>query len=126
MLKETPRSLRQYFALIAIISLLPFLSAIVQGRWSLFASIPALVDLCLAGLFVYIAVRFYALLRTPTFILTVLMASAASLILSYGAHFLRTGVEVRSVTVLGLSLLVFWYLFRSVTRLAREAAQGSA
>jgi uncharacterized membrane protein len=126
MLKENPRSLRQYFALIAIISLLPFLSAIVQGRWSLFASVPALVDLCLAGLFVYIAVRFYALLQTPTFILTVLMASAASLILNYGVRFMRMGVDRWSIANVAFALLVFWYLFRSVARLAREAAQGSA
>lgn len=126
MLKETPRSLRQYFTLIAILSLLPFILAAFQQRWSAFASMSAIVDLGFVGLFIYIAVRFYVLLKKPTLILAVLTLGAASMLVSHVARFIRGDLGSSSIAIVVISLLVYWYLFRSVTRLSREAAQQNA
>src|ERR1043165_7992052 len=116
MFKETPRSLRQYFTLIAILSLIPFISAVAQGRWSVFASVSAVLDLCFAALLVYIAVRFYVLIRRPTLILAVLTFGTASMLVSCGLRLIRSGADSTLIAIVGVSLLIYWYLFRSVTR----------
>ena len=126
MLKETPKSLREYFTLISVLSLLPFILAAFERRWSAFASVSAVFNLCFIGLFIYIAVRFYALLRKPALILTVLTFGTAAMLVSYGVRLFSSGVDSKTPVILVISLLVYCYLFRSVTRLSREALQHTA
>lgn len=120
MLKETPKSLRLYFAFIAAISLLPIATAVVRGQFSALVSWDMLVNLVFGVAFATIAVRFHQLLRNPAPIKAVLIVSMISMLISFTAS-LRGGLHTPAVIALILSFLIFVYLMRSVTRLSKEA-----
>lgn len=119
MFKETPKSLRLYFAVLAVISLLPMATTVFSGRFSDLVSWSTLVDFTATTILVHIAIRFEQLLRTPTVIKVWLIAGMGSavsrLVISLGGeHMLIAGGAVV------LSALLFVYLMKSVTRLSRE------
>lgn len=121
MLKETPKSLRLYFAFIAGISLLPIATAIVRGQFSDLASWSSLVDAAFAVWFVYVAIRFERLLRNPTPIKALLIVSMASAVISFLAS-LQSEIQTFPVGAFILSALIFIYLMKSVTRLSKEVS----
>ncbi len=119
MFKETPKSLRLYFAVLAVISLLPMATTVFSGQFSDLVSWSTLVDFTATMILVHISIRFEQLLRTPTVIKVWLIAgmgtAVSRLVISLGGeHMLIAGGAVV------LSALLFVYLMKSVTRLSRE------
>jgi hypothetical protein len=125
MLKETHRSLRQYFAFVAVISFLSAAGAIISQRWSALASWPVAVNTTFCLLFTFVAVRFHRLIARPALIRAVLATSAALSLLGFVLS-LRSGIQVSSVATFVVSILIFVYLMRSVTRLSNESATKNA
>ena len=123
MLKETPKSLRLYFALVAGMSLLPMSTAIVRGQFSDLVSWSTLLNVAFSVCFVYIVIRFERLLRNPTPIKVVLIVSMALGVISFVVS-LQSGLQTRQVGSFILAMLIFVYLMRSVTRLSNEVSSG--
>jgi hypothetical protein len=125
MLKETPRSLRQYFSLVAILSSFPLVFNVARGGYSTLLTPFALLNFASFAAFAYIVIRFYSLLPNPKFIQAVLGVGGIWTLIGF-AFSLRRGVDTRAVVVVVISLLVMVYLMKSVTRLSREATQKNA
>ncbi len=126
MLKETPRSLRLYFGIVAVFSLLPIVAVITQGRGSLLVLAITLVSAIFGALFAYIAIRFAELLRkNPKFITNVLIGNFALSIVGFGLS-LMGGLQPASLVRLLIAALIYFYLVKSVIRLSAEATQENA
>lgn len=122
MMKETSRSLRQYFALIAAITLIGVIGDLARGPLSSATVANVLTNLAQAMVLIYIAVRLPAMLPHPIFIQGVLgicgVWAVVCFVLSIG-----DGPSTQSIVVFVLSMLIVIYLMRSVARLSREAVQ---
>jgi hypothetical protein len=116
-LRETVGSLRAYFILVAA------LGALVNVVTLLFAppglvTVISLVGLGFALAHFYIGVRLKQRLGTsPTMITGVLIGGAALLVLVFFYYYALTGAPTWTP---GLGLLITWYLYRNVRRLAAE------
>ena len=119
LLKETPRSLRQYFGLVAGLQILALIGMISGGTASLltFSFWETVVT---AVLFIYIVVRFPALLLQPTTIKVVLALGLVESTAWFVAR-LFGGVTVTQVVTFVLAVSIYWYRWRSVVRLSAEA-----
>lgn len=118
MLKETPRSLAQYFGLMSIFCLLGMLVTYFNGGGV--STFRFWYDAAWAVVYGYIALRLPGLLLHPTPIKAVLIVNALSSLVFFILS-LRTGITIERVAILAISLLIFVYLYRSVTRLSKEA-----
>lgn len=126
MFKETPESLRLYFVFCAAYQYLPMTTAAAQGRISGLVSLPMLVNFTVAVLFIYVAIRFKRLLRNPTPILVILVATWTLSAINFALS-LRTGAPtVAEVVGFTLSVLIVLYLMKSVTRLSKEVSGEKA
>jgi len=120
MLKETPRSLRQYFWLVSALS-------IVLGAAALVPSQASVLDVSLGGagiafglVYGWIAYDFDALLaQRPGCIKIVLSANLALRVVGSALLFF-VGAGSGTVFPLVVSVLVYLYLVRSVDRLSKE------
>lgn len=124
MLRETPKSLRLYFAFLAVLSLLPIAKAVVRGQFSDLVSWSTLVDLTLTVYLVYIVIRFEQLLRQPIIIKVWLIASMSSAA-GYLAASLGSEHQATAIGAVILSVLIFVYLMKSITRLSKEVSAQS-
>ena len=119
-MKETAKSLRAYFVLAGL------LSAYSNGT-SLLASPGVLtlvfdvVGLLLAAGFLYAGAVLPTLLATAPQRLNVLLAATAAVSLAHGAVVMIVAPSVFAVVVQGVSLLICYYLYVNVKRLAAEA-----
>jgi hypothetical protein len=119
-MKETVRSLKAYFILSGLISGALNVSAFLRGEAAL-GRVIALVGLGFAMAYLYAGFRLRQLLATaPGQVLKLLIAGAVFLALLFGLDLLSgmTGGTLPSVIV---GLLITWYLFVNVRRLAAEA-----
>lgn len=122
MLKETPRSLRLYFVLVAAFSFLSAAEPFVKGTVSTpIAWLSVGVGLAFGILYALIAIRFDALLRKPTPIQVVLIVNLVQATISFAASLLQGTALLRAILGFALSALIFVYLIRSVRRLSLEA-----
>jgi hypothetical protein len=117
-LRETVGSLRVYFILVAAVSALFNVANLLGGARGLVTVISSLVGLGLALAYFNVGVRLKRLLVTsPTQITGVLMAGAVFVMLVFLFEAL-SGVPGETPV---LGLLIVWYLYRNVRRLAAEA-----
>lgn len=84
-------------------------------------NVPMFVNMTFTVVYLYIAFRFEKLLPKPTWIKVVLVVSMAWTAISLAIS-LRSGVQVKLVATLILSLLLFVYLLKCVARLSAEVA----
>ena len=126
MLKETPKSLRLYFAFVAGLSLLPIAAVIFQGRLSDLVSLTMLLNFTMAGLFAYVVIRFQRLLRNPKPIVVILVASGTLSVISFVASWQGGTPTFAQVAGLTLAVLITLYLLKSVTRLSKEVSAENA
>jgi hypothetical protein len=120
MLKETARSLRAYFVLVAVFCLLGCVGIMVRGSENPLVLAMGLITFGFGVVDGYIAYRMeHLLLHNPHFIKGVLSAGAAygSLISLLG---LLSGQVVGPFIRLILMALIYLYLTKQVTRLAAE------
>jgi len=121
MLKETPRSLRAYFAIVAAYSAFVGVAQVARFRGSILHLLVGAVTLVLAFLFAYIVAKFAVLLsRQPSFIKRVLTVSFSVSIVGFLAS-LFGGLQPSALFGVIFSALIYFYLTSSVTRLAGEA-----
>ncbi len=149
LLQDPIKSLRFWFAFAAVLSPSPWDNAINHGSFATVASVAWWLNMIVAVLLIFIAIRFEKLLPKPTLIKVVLVVNMAlkaiSLAISFRSgvqgHFhygdaagggislavsLRSGVPVSSVADLILSLVVCVYLLKRVARLSTESARKIA
>ena len=125
MLKETPRSLRQYFGLIAAISILFGGAGVYEGRIVPIAVALSFVTLIFGALYLYITIKFVVLLpKKPVFIKNVLTANLIFGLLMYSLS-LFAGFHPGALIQIAIEVLVYFYLVKSVNRLSAEAAQSA-
>ena len=122
MLKETPSSLRAYFGLLALMSLLPLAGQISQGKFDV---APTLISLGFGGLYIYSAIRMYHLLaHRPNFLRGVLILNVSVYCLTSVASVL-SGKGLTGLPFLVVAFAVTAYLYVNVGRLAQEAAANA-
>lgn len=120
-LKETPKSLRIYFGLVAAASFYYALAMIAPGVISPLVVVFSLVNVVFGVLFTYIVVKFAALLHTkPSFIKKVLAANLMFSVIGFALSLLG-GMQLGPVISLVIAVILYVYLVRSVTRLSSEA-----
>jgi hypothetical protein len=136
-MRETVRSLKAYFIVIAVLGLIKSIStlsfiviAVLSFResistlpfWShspLFLII-SLIGLAFALAYLYIGISLRKLLaESPKTINNVILASMAYQVLNFLSSLLN-GVQVASIVQLAIGLLITWYLLNSVKRLSVE------
>ena len=126
MLKETPKSLRLFFGIVAALSLLFGVAAISQGSRSALVVVPALVAITFGILFAYIAGNFYELIsKNPSFIKGVLISNFSLSIVGFGLS-LAGVLQPARVGQLLFDALICFYLVRSVARLSSNAVPQNA
>jgi small basic protein len=125
-LKETPKSLRLYFGVVAAVSFYYGVAMVAQGPLSPLVAVFSALNILFGALFSYIVVKFSALLHTnPSFIKWILAANLTFSVVGFGLSLLE-GIQFGSVVVLVLAVLIYVYLVRSVTRLSNEARLKTA
>jgi hypothetical protein len=118
-MRETVGSLRAYFILVAVLGAVVTVATLASAPVDLGAVISSLVTLGFALAYFYLGVRLKHLLVTsPTKITGVLIAATVFLVLVFVLDYALTGVP-GGTPVTGL--LITWYLYRNVRRLAAEA-----
>ena len=126
MLKETPRSLRLYFGLVAAYMLLPVVIVIYRGGSSPLVFLLLATSIVFGLLFAYIALHFTELLpKRPAFIRNVLGANLPRAVIGFLLS-LSAGVQPGALFGLGIAPLIYFYLVKNVTRLSAEATLTSA
>ena len=136
-MRETVRSLKAYFIVIAVLGLIKSIStlsfiviAVLSFResistlpfWSLspLFLIIGLIGLAFALAYLYIGISLRKLLaESPKTIKNVILASMAYQVLNFLLTLLK-GVQVASIVQLAIGLLITWYLLNSVKRLSVE------
>jgi sensor histidine kinase YesM len=126
MFKETSRSLRLYFGLLAALWL--FSSTMMAFKASLaFTFLLTWVSQAIFGLlFAYITFRFEVLLlKSPKFIINVLTGRLVLSFVGFGLSILH-GFHLNSIIPLIIALLVYFYLITNLRRLALDKASHEA
>lgn len=136
-MRETVRSLKAYFIVIAVLGLIKSIStlsliviAVLAFResistlslWSLspLFLIIDLIGLAFALAYLYIGISLRKLLvDSPKIINNVILASMAYQVLNFLLSLLN-GVQLSSIIQLAIGLLITWYLLNSVKRLSLE------
>jgi hypothetical protein len=123
MLKETPRSLRTYFGLIAAFYLLIGIGGLSRGRYNWIIFVALLTNICFGALFGYITMRFEALLSgRPRFIKGVLTVN----VVTSAVFTVLLFASVVNLVQFAIGLLIYFYLMKTVTRLSNEEPEPNA
>lgn len=124
-MRETVRSLRLYFVLTALLSGALNIFAL-QRPIGFVAGVMAVVGIPFALAYLYVGIRLRRLLATsPSQITGVLVAGAVFLVLWFLFDAL-SGFQGGTLAQVVLGLLITWYLFVNVRRLAAESAKPVA
>lgn len=127
-MRETVRSLRAYFILSGLLSLVSSVSALrvsLMGP-AMIAAIPAAISAVFSVTFLYVGFSLAGLLGTSVGqIITLLYASTGWSVLVFLLSLLQ-GLDPVRLGVLIFALLILWYLLVNVRRLAAEAQTSSA
>ena len=130
-MKETVRSLRAYFILSGLASLwFQFLDVRAHLRAgispaTILATAIGLVGVGLAVAFLYVGGFLPKLLQSSPNRIVILLYVGAGWAILASLLSLLNGVQFGTIVVLGISLLILWYLLRNVRRLAAEAQYSS-
>jgi hypothetical protein len=119
-MRETVRSLKAYFVLSALLSGGMNIWALFRGESGV-GTVICLVAVGFAVAYLYVGLRLRQLLATsPDQITKLLIAGAVFMALVFGLH-LVFGMAAGMLPVVIISLLITWYLFVNVRRLAAES-----
>ena len=127
-MKESVRSLKMYFIVIGLLCLLPAYGLTVlasKAGDNIVLWLAAAVTFGIAVLYLYMAIRLKALLTdNPGLIKGVILAGAVLAVLDFLAHVVSVEHGPLDGTVIStaVALLVSWYLYANVSRLAAELA----
>ena len=127
-MKETVRSLRAYFILSGVATLISYGRALwvnFQGPVSI-PTIIGVIGICFSAAFLYVGINLPRLLRSfASRIVTLLYVSTGWVVFVFLLGLLEGLAPIAVVTLL-LSLLILWYLLKNIRRLAAEAQASSA
>jgi hypothetical protein len=119
-MRETVRSLKAYFIVIAVFGLIGSISTLSLWSLSPLFLIIGLIGLAFALAYLYIGISLRKLLaESPKTINNVILASMAYQVLNFMSSLLN-GLKVASIVQLAIGLLITWYLLNSVKRLSVE------
>ena len=132
-MKESYKSLRAYFLVVGVLSILGNISLVVGPTFSAILKALALAQLVVGGAFIYAGLKLDELLRTsPAKLKQLIVVSVAismlgtlglaGLIAAYAG--LPAAMSVRVVVPLVLAPVIGAYLYRNVNRLATELEKG--
>ncbi len=130
-MRETPTTLSAYFILNGVLGALAGLAGLVGiSRMAvpginILAAVYFMVSLAFATVFILVGIYLRRLLtRSPRTIKLVLWASFGCVVLAF---LLSSLIRVQPTTAVfaAVSLLILWYLLRSVNRLAAEAQSAA-
>lgn len=132
-MKESAKSLRAYFMIVGVLSILGNLSSLGSPGYSAILKALSLIQLIVGGAFLYAGVKLDELLRTkPDTLLQLILASVAisllgalgtaGLIVSYAGF--SAALNVGVILPIVLVPLIGAYLYANVKRLAAEIAKG--
>lgn len=130
-MKETVRSLRAYFILSGLASLwFQFLDVGAHLRAgispaTILATAIGIVGVGLALAFLYVGGFLPKLLQSSPHRIGILLYVGAGWAILTSLLSLLNGLQIGTIVVLGISLLILWYLLRNVRRLAAEAQYSS-
>jgi len=123
-MRETVRSLKAYFIVSALLSALANLRVLIAGGGV--GVVSGLLGLAFAAAFLYVGFRLRHLLQTtPRQVTTLLMAAAGFMVLIFLMDIL-VGAGAGSWPMVAVGLLLTWYLFVNVRRLAAEGQPSGA
>jgi len=124
-MRETVRSLRIYFILSGLLSGGMNLTSLLQGASGAVAAF-ALVGVGFAVAYLYVGIALPQLLtKAPARVTNVLIAGAVFLALLFLLDLL-SGMTGRTLPMVLVGLLITWYLFVNVRRLAAESQRAPA
>ena len=122
-MKETVRSLRTYFVIVAVLSGAMNLAALIRPTSGL-GMVISVIGLGFALAYLYLGVKLKQLLvSSPQQITGVLIAGAVFLVLLLALGMLF-GLQGALVAQVIMGLLITWYLFVNVKRLAVDARRS--
>ena len=122
-MKETVRSLKLYFVLSALLSGAINIWALLRGEPGV-GTVISLIGIGFAVAYLYVGVRLRQLLSTaPRQITNLLIAGAGFLVLLFLLDLL-SGMQSGTLPQVIIGLLITWYLFVNVRRLAAESQPG--
>jgi hypothetical protein len=123
-MRETARSLRAYFIVVGLLSGVPNVLALLAEPMGL-GTVFSLAAVGLAVAYLYLGIRLKVLLLTaPGQITTVILAGGALIIVALIISLLAGSAPGLIQAVIGL--LITWYLYTNVRRLASESAANAA
>ncbi|AFY80495.1 hypothetical protein [Oscillatoria acuminata] len=129
-MKETVGSLRAYFGLIGVLSVLSTLGELYFylsfQPGNLFGILLTLIGLGLSCLFLYFSFDLKKLLiKSPEFVSRVILVSAGFQIISLVFSLLWDN-GVASIVKPGIGILICWYLLANINRLSRSLQEEMA
>jgi len=122
-MRETVRSLRAYFVLSALLTLLFDARALTVNYQGLFtvATAIAIIGIGFSLAFLYVGFSLPGLLTTSVGPVVTLLYVSTGWVVFVFVIGLLAGIAPFAVITLVLSLLILWYLLKNVRRLAAEA-----
>lgn len=127
-MRETVRSLRAYFIVVAILNGAMNLASLMRPGNSL-GMVISLIGLGVAVAYLYLGIRLKQLIvSSPQQITGVLLAGAVFLVLLLALGTLsglQGSLQGSLVAQVGIGLLITWYLFSNVKRLAAESREAT-
>lgn len=119
-MRETVRSLKAYFIVIAVLGLIGSINLLPLFSLNPLFLIFGLIGLAFALAYLYIGISLRKLLvESPKIINNVILASMAYQVLNFLLSLLN-GVQLSSIIQLAIGLLITWYLLNSVKRLSSK------
>jgi predicted membrane channel-forming protein YqfA (hemolysin III family) len=127
-MKETVRSLRAYFILSGVATLISYGRALwvnFQGPFKLPTAI-GVIGIGFSVAFLYVGINLPRLLRSSASRVVTLLYVSTGWVVFVFLLGLREELAPIAVVTLLLSLLILWYLLKNIRRLATEAQASSA
>ena len=127
-MKETVRSLRAYFILSGVATLISYGRALwvnFQGPFKLPTAI-GVIGIGFSVAFLYVGINLPRLLRSSASRVVTLLYVSTGWVVFVFLLGLREELAPIAVVTLLLSLLILWYLLKNIRRLAAEAQASSA
>jgi hypothetical protein len=119
-MRETVRSLKVYFIVSALLGGAVNLSALLRGEPGVGAAI-SVIGIGFAVAYLYVGVRLKQLLSSSPGRITNLLITSAGFLLLLLALDLLSGMASGTLPQVIVGLLITWYLFVNVRRLAAES-----
>jgi hypothetical protein len=119
-MKETVGSLKAYFIVVSILSIIGSLVALGSSQINPLFLVTGLIGLAFSVAYLYIGITLRKLLvESPKLIDNMLLASMAYQVITFLLSLLN-GFQTGLVIQLAIALLLLWYLLANVRRLSKE------